>query len=84
MLGSHTKKGFIPVKTLGYITQEPEKHPVQDKEEIEFCMNCTKKDCPGNCSDMKRFRNTTMARKPYNSPVERVKSAGRENPLRRY
>ena len=84
MLGSHTKKGFIPVKTLGYITQEPAEHSTQDKEEIAFCMNCTKEDCPGNCADMKRFRNTTMARKTYNSPVERVKSAGRENPLRRY
>ena len=84
MLGSHTKKGFIPVKTLGYITQEPEKHSVQDTEEIEFCMNCAKEDCPGNCADMKRFRNTAMARKAYNSPAERGKSAGMENPLRRY
>lgn len=84
MLGSHTKKGFIPVKTLGYITQEPAEHSGQDKEEIEFCMNCTKKDCPGNCADMKRFRNTTMARKAYNSPVGREKRAGMENPLRRY
>ena len=84
MLGSHTKKGFIPVQTLGYITQTPVKVTEQDKEEIEFCMNCTKEDCTGNCADMKRFRNTTMARKAYNSPVECVKSAGRENPLRRY
>ena len=84
MLGSHTKKGFIPVQTLGYITQTPVKVTEQDKEEIEFCMNCTKEDCTGNCADMKRFRNTTMARKAYNSPAERGKSAGRENPLRRY
>ena len=84
MLGSHTKKGFIPVQTLGYITQTPVKVTEQDKEEIKFCMNCTKKDCPGNCADMKRFRNTTMARKAYNSPAERGKSAGMENPLRRY
>ena len=84
MLRSHTKKGFIPVKTLGYITQEPAEHSVQDKEEIEFCINCTKNDCPGNCADMKRFRNTKMARKAYNSPAERGKSSGRENPLRRY
>ena len=84
MLGSHTKKGFIPVKTLGYITQELAEHSTQDKEEIDFCINCTKNDCPGNCADMKRFRNTKMARKAYNSPAERVKSAGRENPLRRY
>lgn len=84
MLGSHTKKGFIPVKTLGYITQEPAEHSVQDKGEIEFCMSCTKNDCPGNCADMKRFRNTAMARKSYNSPAGREKSAGRENPLRRY
>ena len=84
MLGSHTKKGFIPVKTLGYITQEPAKLSTQDNEEIAFCMNCTKEDCPGNCSDMKRFRNTKMARKSYNSPAGRVKSAGGENPLRRY
>ena len=84
MLGSHTKNGLIPVKSLGYITQEPAKLSTQDNEEIEFCMNCTKKDCPGNCADMKRFRNTTMARKAYNSPAERVKSASRENPLRRY
>ena len=75
MLGSHTKKGFIPVKTLGYITQEPAEHSTQDKEEIAFCMNCTKEDCPGNCADMKSFRNTTMARKEYNSPAERGKSA---------
>ena len=84
MLGSHTKNGFIPVKSLGYITQEPAKLSTQDNEEISICLNCTKKDCPGNCADMKRFRNTTMVRKAYNSPVERVKSAGRENPLRRY
>ena len=84
MLGRHTKNGFIPVKSLGYITQEPAKLSTQDNEEISICLNCTKKDCPGNCADMKRFRNTTMARKPYNSPVERVKSAGRGNPLRRY
>lgn len=84
MLGSHTKKGFIPVKTLGYITQEPAEHSVQDKEEIEFCMNCTKEDCPGNCADMKRSRNTAMAMKSYNSPVGREKRAGMENPLRRY
>ena len=84
MLGSHTKNGFIPVKTLGYITQEAAKQSEQDKEEIEFCMNCTKKDCPGNCADMKRFRHTTMARKAYNSPAEREKRAGMENPLRRY
>ena len=84
MLGSHTKNGFIPVKSLGYITQEPAKLSTQDNEEISICLNCTKKDCPGNCADMKRFRNTAMARKTYNSPVERVKSAGRENPLRRY
>ena len=83
MLGSHTKNGFIPVKSLGYITQGPAKLSTQDNEKIEFCMNCTKKDCPGNCADMKRFRNTTMARKAYNSPAERVKSACRENPLRR-
>ena len=84
MLGSHTKKGFIPVKSLGYITQEPAKVSTQDKEEIEFCMNCTKNDCPGNCADMKRFRNATMARKAYNSPAEREKGTGSENPLRRY
>ena len=84
MLGSHTKNGFIPVKSLGYITQEPAKLSTQDNEEISICLNCTKKDCPGNCADMKRFRNTTMARKSYNSPAERVKSAGMENPLRRY
>ena len=84
MLGSHTKKGFITVKTLGYITQEPAEHSVQDKEEIEFCLNCTKNDCPGNCADMKRFRNTTMARKSYNSPVGREKRASMENHLRRY
>ena len=84
MLGSHTKNGFIPVKTLGYITQESAKHSVQDKEEIEFCMNCTKNDCPGNCADMKRFRNTTMSRKAYNSPAQREKRVGMENPLRRY
>ena len=84
MLGSHIKKGFIPVQTLGYITQSPMQVSTQDKEEIAFCMNCKKKDCPGNCADMKRFRNTTMARKAYNSPAERVKSAGMENPLRRY
>ena len=84
MLGSHTKNGFIPVKSLGYITQEPAKLSTQDNEEISICLNCTKKDCPGNCADMKQFRNTTMARKAYNSPAERVKSAGRENPLRRY
>ena len=84
MLGSHTKNGFIPVKSLGYITQEPAKLSTQDNEEISICLNCTKKDCPGNCDDMKRFRNTTMARKPYNSPAEREKRAGMENPLRRY
>ena len=84
MLRSHSNKGIIPVKSLGYITQEPAKLSTQNNEEIDFCMNCTKKDCPGNCADMKRFRNTTMARKSYNSPAERVKSAGRENPLRRY
>ena len=84
MLGSHTKNGFIPVKSLGYITQEPAKLSTQDNEEISICLNCTKKDCPGNCADMKRFRNTTMARKAYNSPVERVKSAGGEPPFRRY
>ena len=84
MLGSHTKKGFIPVNTLGYITQAPAKLSTHDNEEIAICLNCTKKDCPGNCADMKRFRNTTMARKAYNSPAERGKSASRENPLRRY
>ena len=84
MLGSHTKNGFIPVKSLGYITQEPAKFSTQDNEEIAICMNCTKKDCPGDCAEMKRFRNTTMARKPYNSPAEREKRAGMENPLRRY
>ena len=84
MLRSHTRNGIIPVMYLGYITQEPVKHSTQDKEEIDFCMNCTKEDCPGNCADMKRFRNTTMARKSYNSPAERGKSAGMENPLRRY
>ena len=84
MLGSHTKKGFIPVQTLGYITQTPVQVSTQDNEEIEICLNCTKKDCPGKCAEMKRFRNAKMARKAYNSPAERVKSAGRENPLRRY
>lgn len=84
MLGSYTKNGFIPVKSLGYITQSPAKPSKQDNEEIAICMNCTKKDCPGDCAEIKRFRNTTMARKPYNSPVEREKRAGRENPLRRY
>lgn len=84
MLRSHTRNGIIPVMSLGYITQEPAKLSTQDNAEIEFCMNCTKKDCPGNCADMKRFRNTTMARKAYNSPAERGKSAGMENPLRRY
>ena len=84
MLRSHSNKGIIPVKSLGYITQEPAKLSTQNNEEIDFCMNCTKKDCPGNCADMKRFRNTTMARKAYNSPAEREKRAGRENPLRRY
>ena len=78
MLGSHTKKGFIPVKTLGYITQEPAKLSTQDNEEISICLNCTNEDCPGNCADMKRFRNTTMAIKTYNSPAERGKSAGME------
>ena len=78
MLGSHTKKGFIPVKTLGYITQEPAKLSTQDNEEISICLNCTKEDCPGNCADMKRFRNTTMARNTQNSPAERGKSAGME------
>ena len=84
MLRSHSNKGIIPVKSLGYITQGPAKLSTQNNEEIDFCMNCTKKDCPGNCADMKRFRNTTMARKPYNSPAERVKSASMENHLRRY
>lgn len=84
MLGSHTKNGFIPVKSLGYITQEPAKLSTQDNEEISICLNCTKKDCTGNCADMKRFRHATMARKPYNSTAERVNSKGRENPLRRY
>ena len=84
MLRSHTRNGIIPVMSLGYITQEPVKHSVQDNEEISICLNCTKKDCPGNCADIKRFRNATMARNPYNSPAERVKSAGMENPLRRY
>ena len=84
MLGSHTKNGYIPVKSLGYITQAPAKLSTQDNEEIAICLNCTKKDCPGNCADMKRFRNIAMARKAYNSPAERVKSASRENPLRRY
>ena len=84
MLRSHNRNGVIPVQTLGYITQTPVKVTEQDKEEIKFCMNCTKKDCPGNCADMKRFRNATMARKAYNSPAEREKRAGRENPLRRY
>ncbi len=84
MLGSYTKNGFIPVKSLGYITQTPAKLSTQDNEEIAICMNCTKNDCPGDCAEMKRFRNATMARKPYNSPVERKKRSGRENPLRRY
>ena len=84
MLGSHTKNGFIPVKSLGYITQGPAKLSTQDNEEISICLNCTKKDCPGNCADMKRFRNTAMARKAYNSPAERGKSSGMGNPLRRY
>lgn len=84
MLGSYTKNGFIPVKSLGYITQTPAKLSTQDNEEIAICMNCTKNDCPGDCAEMKRFRNATMTRKPYNSPVEREKRAGRENPLRRY
>ena len=84
MLRSHSNKGIIPVKSLGYITQGPAKLSTQNNEEIDFCMNCTKKDCPGNCADMKRFRNTTMARKPYNSPAEREKRAGMENTLRRY
>ena len=84
MLRSHSNKGIIPVKSLGYITQEPAKLSTQNNEEIDFCMNCTKKDCPGNCADMKHFRNTKMARKAYNSPAERGKSAGMENPLRRY
>lgn len=84
MLGSHTKNGFIPVQTLGYITQTPMQVSTQDNEEIEICLNCTKKDCPGNCADMKRFRNTAMARKAYNSTAEREKRAGMENPLRRY
>lgn len=80
MLGSYTKNGFIPVKSLGYITQAPAKLSTQDNEEIAICMNCTKNDCPGDCAEMKRFRNATMARKPYNSPVEREKRAGREIP----
>ena len=84
MLRSHSNKGIIPVKSLGYITQAPAKLSTQDNEEISICLNCTKKDCPGNCADMKRFRNATMARKSYNSPAEREKRAGRENPLRRY
>ena len=52
------------------------------KKLVEECVNKDNNKIK-NKADMKRFRKTTMARKPYDSPAERVKIAGRENPFRR-
>lgn len=32
------------------------RHYAEDKELIDFCLNCKKTKCNGDCTDFKRFR----------------------------
>lgn len=45
------------VKTEFYYDTPIKLISTQEKELIDFCLNCTKKKCNGNCNEIRRKRN---------------------------
>ena len=47
------------VPTDGGRRAERKLHYEESQETVDFCLNCTKKKCYGNCEELKKFKRTT-------------------------
>lgn len=57
------KDGMAHVKKTEFYFDTPFKTVSKEEQElIDFCLNCTKTQCNGNCSDLRRKRNEAKSR----------------------
>lgn len=50
-----------------YAKVERKLHHEEPQEAVDFCLNCTKKTCGGNCQEYKAFRKEDGVGKKYSS-----------------
>ncbi len=41
----------------------------RERQEIEFCLNCTKPSCNGSCLELKRFKKAGLTNKAKNDTI---------------